>query len=155
MSKRAAQKGVTHTHLSFHNARLTKGNLLNKPIDLHAVYTQKVGVYLVECAEQASRGKAGSLARSLSAFVDGKACVGLKREGMHPVESKSCWAPRVTHGTAKLKQGMVKALGSYTPQWSHSYPCPDGSLIQGSRLVVLGSLDHPTGHSHYTPLPQF
>lgn len=40
VSQRTSQKGVIHT-CSFHNARLSRGHLPNKPTESHTGYTEK------------------------------------------------------------------------------------------------------------------
>lgn len=87
--------------MSFHNASFIRGNLPNKPIELHAVYTQR-----------------GSLCnrREQREHLDGS-------PGNWQCPQVACiqwtevWrALSMTHGTAKLKHWVVRTLSCYSPQ---------------------------------------
>lgn len=110
------KKSHSHTSVCFHNARLIREDLPNKPTESDIGYTQKGGTYMIETSRTSVWYEipvSGVVYRWRGAGI------GLKLGGCNgsrcPVECKSSRALRVSHGTAKLKGWEVRALSPYSP----------------------------------------
>lgn len=136
MSKETFPKGVIHTIVSSHNGRFIKGDLLNKPIELHTGYTQRWGAYCnvsrisILCETLVTGHWVHRQRGGLRPHPDD--CNG----GMHLMQWKSSGAPHVTPGRTKLKLWVIWVLSSYSPQgwvilfiwvsrWRPLSECPD------------------------------
>ena len=109
------QRSHSHTLGSFHEARLPRRDLPNKPEESHTFYTQSGGAYSIEASRTTSWAKS-QVSATICRWRSG---VGLKPGGCSggtcPVEWKSSRALRVTCGTATLTSGVARALNSYSP----------------------------------------
>lgn len=109
VSKRASPKGVTHTCVSFHDARCIRGDLPNKPVD-----TQR-GSFEIDVSRPRVRCEVPVTGE------DGRRRGG-RRSQPGGCSGSSVWwsgspaAPSVTRGTDKLQCWVVGALSSHSPQ---------------------------------------
>lgn len=94
--------------LSPHNTRFIRGDLLSKPVESHAGYTERA--YTTEV----SRARVWREVLVTGTSADGEAGIGLKPGGgTRPVEQRSSRTPSATRGAAELECRAVGALGSY------------------------------------------
>lgn len=100
--------------MSFHTARLIRGNLPSKPIESQAGYVQREAAYVIEVSRvnvwhevlvpagsvSRYRGRCGSQARQLQWWY---------AFGVGERDSS------VAHGTARLEHWVVRVLSSFVP----------------------------------------